>query len=142
MACATLKRSLDWESINQRPAKRRRCLPFGTPQSSPSTSSVRNTAQEPTPSPFADAAAFTAKLTPEKMAENIREEIRRLHRRKQLNFGAQSTNVEQMQDSESSGSEMGMSPRRPDTPPAAVKNPEQALFTFKQVRCITIELNS
>jgi hypothetical protein len=69
------------------------------------------------------------------MAENIREEIRRLHRRKQLSFG-QTQAVEQMQDSESSGSEMGAeSPRRPDTPPAAVKNPEMALFTFKQVRC-------
>lgn len=67
------------------------------------------------------------------MAENIREEIKRLHRRKQLSFG-NSNAVEQMQDSESSGSEMGAeSPRRPDTPPAAVKNPEMALFTFKQV---------
>lgn len=65
------------------------------------------------------------------MAENIREEIRRLHRRKQLTF---STNaIERMQDSESSGSEMGPdSPRRPDTPPT-IKNPEMALFTFKQV---------
>lgn len=66
------------------------------------------------------------------MAENIREEIRRLHRRKQLSFG-NSQAVEQMQDSESSGSEMAESPRRPETPPAAVKNPEMALFTFKQV---------
>ena len=68
------------------------------------------------------------------MAENIREEIRRLHRRKQLSFG-QTQTVEQMQDSESSGSEMGAeSPRRPDTPPAAGRqNPEMALFTFKQV---------
>lgn len=66
------------------------------------------------------------------MAENIREEIRRLHRRKQLSFGNTQV-VEQMQDSESSGSEMGAdSPRRPDTPPA-IKNPEMALFTFKQV---------
>jgi len=68
------------------------------------------------------------------MAENIREEIRRLNRRKQLSFGS-SHAVEQMQDSESSGSEMGAeSPRRPDTPPA--KNPEMALFTFKQVQMI------
>lgn len=66
------------------------------------------------------------------MAENIREEIKRLHRRKQLSFGHTQA-VEQMQDSESSGSEMGAeSPRRPDTPPAAIK-PETALFTFKQV---------
>lgn len=42
-----------------------------------------------------------------------------------------------MQDSESSGSEMGPdSPRRPDSPPNVVKNPEKALFTFKQVQMI------
>lgn len=51
MACATLKRSLDWDSINQRPTKRRRCNPFGQSTSmmgggrssapnSPSTSSA------------------------------------------------------------------------------------------------------
>lgn len=68
------------------------------------------------------------------MAENIREEITRLHRRKQLTFGNSQIGVEQMQDSESSGSEMGAdSPRRPESPPAAIKNPEMALFTFKQV---------
>lgn len=66
------------------------------------------------------------------MAENIREEIRRLHRRKQLSFN--NSILEQMQDSDTSGSEMGAeSPRRPETPPTAVKNPEMALFTFKQV---------
>jgi hypothetical protein len=67
------------------------------------------------------------------MAENIREEIRRLHKRKQLQFS--SSALEKMQqDSESSGSEMGAeSPRRPETPPSLVKNPEMALFTFKQV---------
>ena len=68
----------------------------------------------------------------EKMAQNITEEIKRLHRRKQLTFN--SHNFERMQDSESSGSEMGPdSPRRPDSPPSMVKNPEKALFTFKQV---------
>lgn len=68
------------------------------------------------------------------MAENIREEIRRLNRRKQLQFS--SSALEKMQqDSESSGSEMGAeSPRRPDSPPSLLKNPETALFTFKQVR--------
>lgn len=66
------------------------------------------------------------------MAQNIREEIRRLNRRKQLTFTG--NNIERMQDSESSGSEMGPdSPRRPDSPPSIVKNPEMALFTFKQV---------
>lgn len=68
------------------------------------------------------------------MAENIREEIRRLHRRKQLSFTHHQSVLEQMQDSESSGSEMGPeSPRRPDSPQSSIKNPEMALFTFKQV---------
>lgn len=39
MACATLKRSLDWESINQRPSKRRRCNPFGSGRHSASSGS-------------------------------------------------------------------------------------------------------
>ncbi|EDS38269.1 conserved hypothetical protein [Culex quinquefasciatus] len=78
MACATLKRSLDWESLNQRPTKRRRCHPFGSPagaagsstsisnalNSSPSSSSAaaRSAVMEPKPSPFADAVC--PKLTP------------------------------------------------------------------------------
>ncbi|XP_035791576.1 akirin-like [Anopheles albimanus] len=153
MACATLKRSLDWESLNQRPTKRRRCHPFGSSpssqgssmsaSSSPSSTAASSAAavaaaasrrvMEPKPSPFAEATC--SKLTPEKMAQNITEEIKRLHRRKQLTFN--SHNVERMQDSESSGSEMGPdSPRRPDSPPSMVKNPEKALFTFKQVQMI------
>lgn len=147
MACATLKRSLDWESLNQRPTKRRRCHPFGSPstsnaQNSPSSSTSAAAAassnsamrvMEPKPSPFAEAVC--PKLTPEKMAQNITEEIKRLHRRKQLTFNT--GNMERMQDSESSGSEMGPdSPRRPDSPPSMVKYPEKALFTFKQVQMI------
>lgn len=43
MACATLKRALDWESLNQRPTKRRRCNPFGQSGSnSPSRSGNSN----------------------------------------------------------------------------------------------------
>lgn len=140
MACATLKRSLDWESLNQRPTKRRRCHPFGSPstssaQNSPSSSSSNSAMRvmEPKPSPFAEAVC--PKLTPEKMAQNITEEIKRLHRRKQLTYNTGT--MERMQDSESSGSEMGPdSPRRPDSPPSMVKHPEKALFTFKQVQMI------
>ncbi|XP_055608667.1 akirin [Uranotaenia lowii] len=149
MACATLKRALDWESLNQRPSKRRRCHPFGSPSSSSSPSqstaaasssgasssaSAAMRVMEPKPSPFADTGC--PKLTPEKMAQNITEEIKRLHRRKQLTFHSHH-NMERMQDSESSGSEMGPdSPRRPDSPPSMVKHPEKALFTFKQVQMI------
>uniref|UniRef100_A0A0K8TNC4 Akirin n=1 Tax=Tabanus bromius TaxID=304241 RepID=A0A0K8TNC4_TABBR len=145
MACATLKRSLDWETLNQRPTKRRRCNPFGNAgNTSPShsgaggqpgspTQNVCARLTEPQPSPFAEATL--AKISPGKMAQNIRDEIKRLHRRKQLPFSTGA--LERMQDSESSGSEMGPdSPRRPESPPSIVRNPEKALFTFKQVQLI------
>lgn len=153
MACATLKRTLDWETINQRPNKRRRCNPFGQsgntgspsrsssltgghdglPGSSNPSSPSSRFVREPQPSPFAEANL--SKISPDKMSQNIREEIKRLHRRKQLPFS--SAAIERMQDSESSGSEMGPdSPRRPDSPPSIVRNPEKALFTFKQVQLI------
>lgn len=64
MACATLKRSLDWESLNQRPAKRRRCLPFGASPSSPTSSSKYVETAASTSSPFAETSAFAPKLTP------------------------------------------------------------------------------
>lgn len=139
MACATLKRPLDWEALNQRPTKRRRCNPFGngSQQGSPSSSAAMKLTAEPTPSPFADVA-YT-KLTPEKMAENIRDEIKRLHRQKRLNFNGSESGanaIERMQDSESSGSEMGPdSPRRPDSPPS-IARADKGLFTFKQVQMI------
>lgn len=66
MACATLKRSLDWESLNQRPAKRRRCGIFpsagGSAQSPSTQPGTSKLTCEPTPSVFADATL--TKLTP------------------------------------------------------------------------------
>uniref|UniRef100_A0A1A9WCW0 Akirin n=1 Tax=Glossina brevipalpis TaxID=37001 RepID=A0A1A9WCW0_9MUSC len=150
MACATLKRALDWESINQLPTKRRRCNPYGQAGSvspsrasgascqtardalNPSSTSCRFV-KESQLSPFADAGVST--MSPTKMSQNIRDEIKRLHRRKQLPFSTVA--LERMQDSESSGSEMGSdSPRRPDSPPNIMRNPEKGLFTFKQVQLI------
>lgn len=70
MACATLKRSLDWESINQRPSKRRRCSPFSTATTAAANAQAQIQAGsskltvEPTPSAFIDASC--AKLTPGK----------------------------------------------------------------------------
>ncbi|XP_068142460.1 akirin [Drosophila tropicalis] len=151
MACATLKRSLDWESMNQRPTKRRRCNPFGQPAGSgspsrdrdgpstslgvPHTPSNRFAKDSTEPSPFSEVAL--AKMSPDKMAENLCNEIKRLHKRKQLPITGAA--LERMQDSESSGSEMGPeSPRRPDSPPNIMLRPhgEKALFTFKQVQLI------
>lgn len=63
MACATLKRSLDWEAINQRPTKRRRCSPFtGSPsQNQTVANAAKVTVTEPTVSVFSETYP---KLTP------------------------------------------------------------------------------
>lgn len=63
MACATLKRSLDWDSINQRPTKRRRCTPFGSPSTAQQNASGKLIAEK-TPSPFMEVSL--SKLTPGK----------------------------------------------------------------------------
>ncbi|KAH8302236.1 hypothetical protein KR044_004270 [Drosophila immigrans] len=148
MACATLKRALDWESLNQRPTKRRRCVPYGQSAAGNSTAdgassssssgipSNRYAKDSTEPSPFSESAL--AKMSPDKMAENLCNEIKRLHKRKQLPIT--SSALERMQDSESSGSEMGPeSPLRPDSPPSHLMSRhhnEKALFTFKQVQLI------
>lgn len=106
----------------------------GHPFDKPSTSGSPAAVMEPTPSPFLEATQ--PKLSPEKISQSIRDEIRRLHRRRQLKYV---NAVERMNDSESSGSEMGAdSPRRCDSPPNLnlIKNPEMAVFTFKQVQMI------
>lgn len=71
MACATLKRSLDWEPVlGGRPAKRRRCIPFCASPShhkdrqSPSQTSSPSTSTTPTKSVFPDVVS--KKLTPGK----------------------------------------------------------------------------
>ncbi|XP_025834603.1 akirin [Agrilus planipennis] len=125
MACATLKRSLDWEPVlGARPAKRRRCIPFcASPQhhkdradssrhSSPSSSAVSPV------SAFPDVVS--QKLTPEYMAASIKAELKRLQRRKQLQFSCDNS------DGSSSGGETSESNSRPEKP----------LFTFKQVGLI------
>ncbi|ALC43328.1 akirin [Drosophila busckii] len=147
MACATLKRALDWESLNQRPTKRRRCNPFGQAGAAGSNSPSRDGASSSTatnryakdsnePSPFLETTL--AKMSSDKMAENLCNEIKRLHKRKQLPITSGA--LERMQDSESSGSEMGPeSPHRPDSPPSQFmlrQHGEKALFTFKQVQLI------
>lgn len=68
MACATLKRSLDWEPVlGARPAKRRKCVPFCSSPTqremgSPGTSTNSMGAQSPKNSVFPDV--LSRKLTP------------------------------------------------------------------------------
>lgn len=64
MACATLKRSLDLESFNQRPTKRRRCSPFSSQSATQPLPGSTKLTVEPTPSAFSDANC--TKLTPGK----------------------------------------------------------------------------
>lgn len=131
MACATLKRSLEFDPVHShgRPSKRRRCLPMCV---SPGSSSTQSTPRQQTPSLFGEVEH---KLTPEKMAANIREEIRRLHRRKQLHFNPQSGTASGNDSSDMEG---------PSSPTACGSNgyinthnnKEKPLFTFRQVGLI------
>lgn len=74
MACATLKRSIDWEALNQRPTKRRRCNPYASGASGSSSSSAAFSSfqfsrssipSEPAASAFANTPSCP-KLTPGK----------------------------------------------------------------------------
>lgn len=64
MACATLKRTLDWETLNQRPNKRRRCSPYGHSSSVHQQPSSSKVLHEPVPSIFVECTNL--KLTPGK----------------------------------------------------------------------------
>ncbi|XP_012216183.1 akirin-2 [Linepithema humile] len=134
MACATLKRSLEFDPVHShgRPNKRRRCIPMSCASPGTSASSPRGCPLPQKTSPFDEIAC---KLTPEKMAANIREEIRRLHRRKQLHFHPQTSGGD---SSDMEG------PSSPSSPSASSSTPfshsssgkEKPLFTFRQVGLI------
>lgn len=127
MACATLKRSLDFDPvhIHGRPSKRQRCIPMSiSPSSSPPASS-RN---EANPSPFQE---LCPKMTPEMMAASIREEIRRLYRRRQLHFNP-NQEVQGDSSSDSAGSPSSSSFGTVYSPSSR----DKPLFTFRQVGMI------
>ncbi|XP_072399257.1 akirin [Diabrotica undecimpunctata] len=125
MACATLKRSLDWEPVlGGRPAKRRRCVPFCSSPTqsgigSPGPSSSPTGSSSPKSSVFPDVLSKT--LTPENLIDNLKTEIKRLQKRKQLQYNCMETS-----DGSSSGGESCESPSRSEKP----------LFTFRQVGMI------
>ncbi|GBP45051.1 Akirin [Eumeta japonica] len=129
MACATLKRNLDWESMSQLPAKRRRCAPFAA--SSNTSPGIKMS--ESRSSTFGETVSAPAKLTPERMAQEICDEIKRLQRRRQLRLSSGAA----ASCSSSSGSEGDSSPpHRPQHMHGTNKTHHRALFTFKQVRMI------
>jgi len=122
MACATLKRSCEWDPLQSptgRSPKRRRCAAVMSPSPKIFKSSSEN------PSPFGDVAS---KLTSERIAQNIREEIKKLHRRKQLRF----------ETSDSSDSSTGI-PATASSSGSGLMAPtcrDQPLFTYRQVGLI------
>ncbi|XP_013177914.1 PREDICTED: akirin-like [Papilio xuthus] len=130
MACATLKRNLDWDSMSQTPAKRR-CVPFATSSTSPGIKLTENKH-----SAFGETVTAPAKLTPERMVQEICEEILRLRRRRQLRL------AEGAAGSSSSGSEGDASPPRHAAHASHTrahsthKVHKRVLFTFDQVRMI------
>lgn len=125
MACATLKRSLDFDPVHGRPSKRQRCIPMCiSPSNSPPT-----TRSDYDPSPFANVCP---KLTPEMMAAAIREEMRRLHRRKQLHFNPNESHLERESSSDSPGSPSGNS----FAATYHQSHRDKPLFTFRQVGII------
>lgn len=128
MACATLKRHLDWDPMSglagsPRSAKRRRCIPFHhqTPASSP-------TRQSQTHPEFLDAAP---KLNNELIANSVCNEVRRLQRRKQLphfNLNSPPSSPEAACSSSQDGTGPSLSSNN--------NNNVTPLFTFKQVNLI------
>ncbi|XP_077264091.1 akirin [Temnothorax americanus] len=134
MACATLKRSLEFDPVHShgRPSKRRRCMPMSCASPGASASSPRGGPLPQKPSPFGEIAS---KLTPEKMAANIREEIRRLQRRKQLHFHPQ-TNSGDSSDMEGPSSPSGPSGSSLTLFSHNTSGKEKPLFTFRQVGVI------
>lgn len=133
MACATLKRSLDWETINQISPKRRRFSSMRDTSSPNKPGCSSELMNEPKISAFAESDF--KRLIPEKLAQNINAQKSRKRRREQFT----SNDFERMQDSESSGSEMSAeidSPRSMTSSPRNPRNTEKGLFTYKEVQMI------
>ncbi|KAG8193897.1 hypothetical protein JTE90_011456 [Oedothorax gibbosus] len=122
MACATLKRSHDWDPLQsptgRSPKRRRQC---STSVISPNPKIFKTSSAAP-PSPFGEVASA---LTSEQIASNIREEIKKLHRRKQLRFDDSSA-------SDSSSSSAAATVGQPALPSCR----DQPLFTMRQVGLI------
>ncbi|XP_031554379.1 akirin-2-like [Actinia tenebrosa] len=117
MACATLKRSFEFDPLlspqHQPSPKRRRCVPMST------STSCQSPSQSSKESPFTDV---TPRITQEQLSTNIHLEWKRLQRRKHLKAPT-CNSVEAMNTVLSSP---GSSPTRKDQP----------LFTLKQVSLI------
>ncbi|XP_054753292.1 akirin-2-like [Lytechinus pictus] len=138
MACATLKRTLDFDPLHSpgTSPKRRRCSPIITP----STPTSRNSLQQ---SPF---SPVTPRISPGQLAAHISQEWRRIKRRKRLedSYSTESpVSSEMMEQASRFGLTSGCF-----SPPSTSTNPmpnlpsgslqqtqtkDQPMFTLKQV---------
>lgn len=126
MACATLKRSLDFDPVhNGRQSKRRRCSPLCV---SPKASPSKPVEEQKPPSIFEQG---TPALNPERMAADLRDEIRRLQRLNKLQIDSSEDSSKDSSSSQDSG---------PDSPgtSSTVRAPrvERPLYTMQQVEMI------
>ncbi|XP_032671024.1 akirin-2 isoform X2 [Odontomachus brunneus] len=126
MACATLKRSLEFDPVHShgRPSKRRRCVPMCAV--SPGGSAVVASSSSRGGSLPQDSAF-------EKMAANIREEIRRMQRRKQLQYHSQTSSGDSS-DTEAPSAASSTTPFSHNS--SGKEKFEKPLFTFRQVGLI------
>jgi hypothetical protein len=153
MACATLKRSLDWDPYaaagtspmpnQQRPAKRQR---FANRTSQGFGNNLASATLPKVASPFGDVQP---KLSAEGIAATIKEEMMRLQNRKQLHYGtssslATSSNLSQSLSLNMPAGSSGLNSEcsstasflGPSSPSKRNCNGDQPLFTFKQVGLI------
>lgn len=127
MACATLKRSWEFDPVHSpgRPNKRPRCTPMCV---SPTSSS---------PPPAKKSNFDVPKMTPDEMAANIRFEIERLKRRGHVNTQMSMSPSHSSEGSNSDSEGMPMSPEPQNEQRALDEKPrKKALFTYKQVQRI------
>ncbi|XP_065340562.1 akirin-2-like [Cloeon dipterum] len=127
MACATLKRSLDFDPVhNGRQTKRRRCSPLQCVSPKPSTSTTN---VEEKPSIFEQNASIRT----DRIAADLSNEIRRLQRLNKLKLEEDS--------SKDSSSSQDSGPESPDNTSRVsrlltTQEWDRPLYTLKQVEMI------
>ncbi|KAI5718155.1 hypothetical protein M8J77_017104 [Diaphorina citri] len=132
MACATLKRPLEFDPLHSpAPTKRQRCAPMCI---SPSNSPPRNLSSPPRPSSSTSGTmtntpfvSCVAKLTPDVIANGIFEEMKRLHRRKELHLPSASS---------SSSCASSQDPTSSSSTNTSTDDRDKPIFTFRQVEYI------
>ncbi|XP_033116253.1 akirin-2-like [Anneissia japonica] len=145
MACATLKRTLDFDPLHSPSAspKRRRCMPVLKPSTPPSQQCKK-------PSPFENVSSKY--LNREQLANSITLEWKRLQRRKKLMEEANFSNCSasetmastqelvqshfQPLPSTSAGPSSSLAAGNVDAAACSAARKEQPLFTLKQVLII------